>query len=274
MMGGVVWGVDLEWYNLTEAEKLSTFRFNNFLIRGLAAEIWTVRDRQFWVRKVSTYLFWGSANIWLGQPGREITAGVSPYKPGQAAGPVLGNRTRKEQHLQRRRITSKDRGEASHCGTLPGQTESRSFPGGVHSAYLFMLRLPILCYPYLFMQHLYFFMQHLPLHSAPTYFMLRLPLHAAPTFSCSAYLFDAAPTYFMQSLPLHAASTYFRLRQHLSISKFLCSGYIFQILSFCAASTFLNSKRLCSAYMSMKRLKFIQITCKESATDIYTIIML
>jgi hypothetical protein len=36
--------------------------------------------------------------------------------------------------LQRRRTTCKNRGEASHCGTLPDQTESRAFFGGAHSA--------------------------------------------------------------------------------------------------------------------------------------------
>jgi hypothetical protein len=63
-----------------------------------------------------------------------ILIGQGPlYKLTWALLLLLINRKRKEQHVQRRRTTSKNRGEASHCGTLPGQTVSRAFFGGAHS---------------------------------------------------------------------------------------------------------------------------------------------
>ncbi len=60
-----------KWYLCsTEDVELSIFCYVDFLIQDLAAEIWTVRNRRFLVRKVDAYLFWNVHTFgWYNQVG-------------------------------------------------------------------------------------------------------------------------------------------------------------------------------------------------------------
>jgi hypothetical protein len=110
-----------EWWNWMEAEELSIFWFNRFWIRGLAAELWTIRNPRFLGKSYALFCnAW--VLIWPVQRSRD-SAGVFPHiswprhccKVTQKQNEERATPLEKQNYQQEKRRTS-------HCWTLPGQT--------------------------------------------------------------------------------------------------------------------------------------------------------